>query len=174
MLILMTTMSDEEDADINWDDLGFGLVPTDYMYVMRCGRDEKFSSGVLNRYGNIELSPSSGVLNYGQGLFEGLKAYRKVDNGGFLLFRPEENARRMQMGAERLCMPSPSVEQFIHAIKETIFANKRWVPPQGKGSLYIRPLLIGSGPVLGLAPAPDYMFLVYAAPVGTYFKVTDA
>ncbi|CAL9184062.1 branched-chain-amino-acid aminotransferase 2, chloroplastic-like [Musa acuminata AAA Group] len=167
---LDTIRSDEEDADINWDDLGFGLVPTDYMYVMRCGRDEKFSSGVLNRYGNIELSPSSGVLNYGQGLFEGLKAYRKVDNGGFLLFRPEENARRMQMGAERLCMPSPSVEQFIHAIKETIFANKRWVPPQGKGSLYIRPLLIGSGPVLGLAPAPDYMFLVYAAPVGTYFK----
>ncbi|URE28070.1 hypothetical protein MUK42_11913 [Musa troglodytarum] len=163
-------LSNEENADINWDDLGFGLVPTDYMYVMRCSRDDKFSSGVLNRYGNIELSPSAGVLNYGQGLFEGLKAYRKQDGGGFLLFRPEENACRMQSGAERMCMPSPSVEQFIHAVKETVLANKRWVPPQGKGSLYIRPLLIGIGPVLGLAPAPDYMFLIYAAPVGTYFK----
>ncbi|URE28069.1 hypothetical protein MUK42_11913 [Musa troglodytarum] len=165
-----TARSNEENADINWDDLGFGLVPTDYMYVMRCSRDDKFSSGVLNRYGNIELSPSAGVLNYGQGLFEGLKAYRKQDGGGFLLFRPEENACRMQSGAERMCMPSPSVEQFIHAVKETVLANKRWVPPQGKGSLYIRPLLIGIGPVLGLAPAPDYMFLIYAAPVGTYFK----
>ncbi|RWW59114.1 hypothetical protein BHE74_00033964 [Ensete ventricosum] len=165
-----TARSNEENADINWDDLGFGLVPTDYMYVMRCSRDDNFSSGVLTRYGNIELSPSAGVLNYGQGLFEGLKAYRKQDGGGFLLFRPEENARRMQMGAERMCMPSLSVEQFIHAVKETVLANKRWVPPQGKGSLYIRPLLIGIGPVLGLAPAPDYMFLIYAAPVGTYFK----
>ncbi|CAL9768274.1 unnamed protein product [Musa acuminata subsp. burmannicoides] len=165
-----TARSNEENADINWDDLGFGHVPTDYMYVMRCSRDDKFSSGVLNRYGNIELSPSAGVLNYGQGLFEGLKAYQKQDGGGFLLFRPEENARRMQRGAERMCMPSLSVEQFIHAVKETVLANKRWVPPQGKGSLYIRPLLIGIGPVLGLAPAPDYMFLIYAAPVGTYFK----
>ncbi|CAL9149255.1 unnamed protein product [Musa hybrid cultivar] len=165
-----TARSNEENADINWDDLGFGHVPTDYMYVMRCSRVDKFSSGVLNRYGNIELSPSAGVLNYGQGLFEGLKAYRKQDGSGFLLFRPEENARRMQRGAERMCMPSLSVEQFIHAVKETVLANKRWVPPQGKGSLYIRPLLIGIGPVLGLAPAPDYMFLIYAAPVGTYFK----
>ncbi|RZR80038.1 hypothetical protein BHM03_00005939 [Ensete ventricosum] len=121
------TGSNEENADINWDDLGFGLVPTDYMYVMRCSRDDNFSSGVLTRYGNIELSPSAGVLNYGQGLFEGLKAYRKQDGGGFLLFRPEENARRMQMGAERMCMPSLSVEQFIHAVKETVLANKRWV-----------------------------------------------
>ncbi|WOL10921.1 branched-chain-amino-acid aminotransferase 3, chloroplastic-like [Canna indica] len=165
-----TVRSVEENAEIDWDKLGFGLVPTDYMYVMRCSNGVKFSSGVLNPYGNIELSPSSGVLNYGQGLFEGLKAYRKEGSSGFLLFRPEENALRMKMGAERMCMPSPSVDQFIHAVKETVLANKRWVPPQGKGSLYIRPLLIGSGPILGLAPAPDYMFMVYAAPVGTYFK----
>ncbi|XP_072991214.1 branched-chain amino acid aminotransferase 2, chloroplastic-like [Typha latifolia] len=162
--------SDEDNSDINWDELGFGLVQTDYMYVMKCSRDDKFSGGELNRYGNIELSPSSGVINYGQGLFEGLKAYRKADGRGFLLFRPEENAQRLQMGAERMCMPSPTVEQFIHAVKQTVLANKRWVPPQGKGSLYVRPLLIGSGPVLGLAPAPEYMFLIYTAPVGTYFK----
>ncbi|XP_008785714.1 branched-chain-amino-acid aminotransferase 2, chloroplastic-like isoform X1 [Phoenix dactylifera] len=162
--------SDEDNADINWDDLGFGLVPTDYMYVMKCSQDDTFSYGEVNRYGNLELSPSSGVLNYGQGLFEGLKAYRKGDGCGFLLFRPEENARRMQMGAKRMCMPSPSVDQFVNAVKQTVLANKRWVPPQGKGSLYLRPLLMGSGPVLGLAPAPEYMFLVYASPVGTYFK----
>ena len=107
-----------------------------------------------------------------QGLFEGMKAYRRPDRSGYTLFRPEENARRMQHGAERMCMPAPSVEQFVHAIKQTVLANRRWVPPQGKGALYLRPLLMGSGPILGLAPAPEYTFLIYAAPVGNYFKVS--
>ncbi|XP_022132131.1 branched-chain amino acid aminotransferase 1, mitochondrial-like isoform X2 [Momordica charantia] len=165
--------SDDESCDIDWDSLGFGLMPTDYMYVMKCSKDENFKRGQLSRYGNIELSPSAGVLNYGQGLFEGLKAYRK-ENGGLLLFRPHQNALRMRTGAERMCMPSPSIEQFVDAVKQTAIANRRWVPPPGKGSLYIRPLLIGSGPVLGLAPAPEFTFLVYASPVRNYFKEGSA
>ncbi|CAN1342934.1 Branched-chain amino acid aminotransferase 2, chloroplastic [Linum perenne] len=92
------------------------------------------------------------------------------EDGNFLLFRPEENARRMQIGAERMCMPAPTVKQFVEAVKETVLANKRWVPPPGKGSLYIRPLLMGTGAVLGLAPAPEYTFLIYVSPVGNYFK----
>lgn len=158
-----------ESADINWDNIGFGLVPTDYMYIMKCSRGEGFSKGGLQRYGNIEISPSAGVLNYGQGLFEGLKAYRKQD-GNILLFRPEENAMRLMNGAERMCMPSPTVDQFLEAVKATVLANERWIPPPGKGSLYIRPLLMGSGSVLGLAPAPEYTFLIYVSPVGNYFK----
>ncbi|KAL0332372.1 UNVERIFIED_CONTAM: Branched-chain amino acid aminotransferase 2, chloroplastic [Sesamum calycinum] len=158
-----------ELADIDWDNLGFGLMPTDYMYIMRCSQGEAFSKGQLQRFGNIELSPSAGVLNYGQGLFEGLKAYRKHD-GNILLFRPEENGLRLRMGAERMCMPAPTVEQFVEAVKETVLANERWIPPPGKGSLYIRPLLMGSGAVLGLAPAPEYTFLIYVSPVGNYFK----
>ncbi|WVZ56096.1 hypothetical protein U9M48_006676 [Paspalum notatum var. saurae] len=167
--------SDEESGggEIDWDSLGFGLTPTDYMYVMRCSPEDGggFPRGELRRYGNIELSPSSGVLNYAQGLFEGMKAYRRPEQaGGYSLFRPEENARRMQHGADRMCMPAPSVEQFVDAVKQTVLANRRWVPPQGKGALYLRPLLMGSGPILGLAPAPEYTFLIYAAPVGNYFK----
>ncbi|CAA3018264.1 branched-chain-amino-acid aminotransferase 3, chloroplastic-like [Olea europaea subsp. europaea] len=158
-----------ELADIDWDNLGFGFMPTDYMYIMKCSQGENFSKGELQRFGNIELSPSAGILNYGQGLFEGLKAYRKYD-GNILLFRPEENAFRLRMGAERMCMPSPTVEQFVEAVKETVLANERWIPPPGKGSLYIRPLLMGSGAVLGLAPAPEYTFLIYVSPVGNYFK----
>lgn len=157
------------DDDTFWDDLGFGIVETDYMYITKCSGNGNFSKGELKRFGNIELSPSAGVLNYGQGLFEGLKAYRKQD-GSILLFRPEENALRMRMGAERMCMPSPTVEQFVEAVKLTVLENKRWVPPPGKGSLYIRPLLMGSGAVLGLAPAPEYTFLIYVSPVGNYFK----
>ncbi|XP_031397198.1 branched-chain amino acid aminotransferase 2, chloroplastic [Punica granatum] len=167
---LSETYSDvTELADLDWDNLGFGFIPTDYMYTMKCDRGGKFANGELQRFGNIELSPSAGVLNYGQGLFEGLKAYRKED-GNILLFRPEENALRMRMGAERMCMPAPTVEQFVEAVKATVLANKRWIPPTGKGSLYIRPLLMGTGAVLGLAPAPEYTFLIYVSPVGNYFK----
>ncbi|CAF1924605.1 unnamed protein product [Brassica oleracea var. botrytis] len=164
-----TYQDDNEYADMDWDNLGFGLTPADYMYVMKCSKDGEFTKGELSRFGNIQLSPSAGVLNYGQAIYEGTKVYRK-ENGKLLLFRPDHNAVRMELGAERMLMPSPSVDQFVDAVKQTAFANKRWVPPSGKGSLYIRPLLMGSGPVLGLAPAPEYTFIVYASPVGNYFK----
>ncbi|KAM7514448.1 hypothetical protein LguiA_004031 [Lonicera macranthoides] len=164
---------DEEYADIDWNNLGFGLMPADYMYTMKCIKDDIFEQGKLSQYGNIELSPCAGVLNYGQGLFEGIKAYRRED-GRLSLFRPRDNAMRMQMGAERMCMPSPSIDQFVNAVKQTALSNRRWVPPPGKGALYVRPLLIGSGPILGLAPAPEYTFLIYASPVGNYFKEGSA
>ncbi|XP_062226415.1 branched-chain-amino-acid aminotransferase 5, chloroplastic-like isoform X2 [Phragmites australis] len=139
------------------------------MYLMRCSSDGVFEKGELVPYGPIELNPAAAVLNYGQGLLEGLRAHRKED-GSILLFRPDENAFRMRRGADRLCMPAPSVEQFIEAVKLAVLANKRWVPPAGKGSLYIRPLLIGSGAILGVAPAPQYTFVVFVCPVGHYFK----
>ncbi|CAH2038418.1 unnamed protein product [Thlaspi arvense] len=154
---------DAEYADLDWDNLGFGLTPADYMYVMKCSKDGEFTEGELSPYGNIQLSPSAGAI------YEGTKAYRN-ENGKLLLFRPDQNAMRMKIGAERMLMPSPSVDQFVLAVKQTAFANKRWVPPSGKGSLYIRPLLMGSGPILGLGPAPEYTFIVYASPVGNYFK----
>ncbi|KAE8726007.1 Branched-chain-amino-acid aminotransferase 6 [Hibiscus syriacus] len=159
-----------EYANVNWDELGFALTKTDYMCIMNFNQDERqFSQGTITRFGNIELCPSSGILNYGQGLFEGLKAYRKEDEG-ILLFRPEENALRMKIGADRMCMPSPTMEQFLDAVKKTVLANKRWVPPHGRGSLYIRPLLMGTGQNLGVKPASEYTFLVYASPVGNYNK----
>ncbi|XP_038718595.1 branched-chain-amino-acid aminotransferase 2, chloroplastic-like [Tripterygium wilfordii] len=162
--------SEDGYADVDWDNLGFGLVPTDYMYMMKCSKDDdKFEQGQVCRFRNIELNPAAGVLNYGQGLFEGTKTYRKED-GRLLLFRPDRNALRMKLGAERMCMPCPSVDQFVDALKQTALANERWVPPPGKGSLYMRPLLIGTGAILGLAPAPEYTFFVYGSPVGNYFK----
>ncbi|XP_075633280.1 branched-chain amino acid aminotransferase 1, mitochondrial-like isoform X2 [Castanea sativa] len=92
----------------------------------------------MNRLLNIE----------NQAMYEGTKVHRKED-GRLLLFRPEQNAIRMKFGVERMCMPSPSIDQFVDAVKQTVLANKRWVPPSGKGSLYIRPLLMGSGQILG-------------------------
>ena len=155
--------------EIDWDSLTFSLTPTDTMYITETGIDEPWTPGDLMPYGDMKISPAAGVLNYGQGLFEGMKAYRTVD-GSVVLFRPQENAKRMQKGARRLGMPEVPEEIFLDAVIQTVKENARWIPPIGKGTLYIRPLLMGSGPILGVAPAPEYTFLVYVSPVGPYFK----
>ncbi|KAL0661138.1 hypothetical protein Bca4012_097975 [Brassica carinata] len=169
---LRTSEGDEKYANVKWEELGFSLIPTDCMYVAKCRQGESFTEGKIVPYGDISISPCCPILNYGQGLFEGLKAYRTEDDR-ILIFRPHENALRMQDGAERLCMAQPSVEFFVEAVKQTVLANKKWVPPPGKGALYIRPLLIGSGAILGVAPAPEYTFLIYASPVGDYHKASS-
>ena len=125
--------------------------------------------GKLQPYGDIPMSPAAGVLNYGQGLFEGMKAFRTSKNR-IVFFRPEENARRMQRGADRLKMPPVPESIFVDAVEQVVAANNHWVPPTGKGAMYVRPLLMGSGPVLGVSPAPSYTFLIYVTPVGPYFK----
>jgi branched-chain amino acid aminotransferase len=155
--------------DIDWDSLTFSLTPTDTMYLTETKQGEAWMPGDLRPYGNMSISPAAGVLNYGQGLFEGMKAYRTTD-GKVVFFRPEENARRMQRGADRLKMPPVPESVFVDAVEQVVAANLSWIPPVGKGALYVRPLLMGSGPVLGVAPAPSYTFLVYATPVGPYFK----
>jgi branched-chain amino acid aminotransferase len=113
--------------------------------------------------------PSAQVLNYGQSIFEGLKAQRSVKDR-IVLFRPDANAERMQNGADRLSMPRVPTDMFVDAVKSIVKANEEYVPPYGRGSLYIRPLLMGSGPILGLGPAPSYTFVVFCAAVGAYFK----
>uniref|UniRef100_A0A7N0ZQ41 Branched-chain-amino-acid aminotransferase n=1 Tax=Kalanchoe fedtschenkoi TaxID=63787 RepID=A0A7N0ZQ41_KALFE len=170
---LTNDVNEAEYADVDWDSLGFSLKPAGYMYAMKCARGGAFEKGEICPYGDIGISPAAGVLNYGQAIYEGTIAQRRQD-GRVLLFRPELNANRMRMGAERMCMPSPSVDQFVDALKRIAQSNKRWVPPPGKGSLYIRPLLMGSGAILGLGPAPEYTFVVYASPAGNYFKERSA
>ncbi len=155
--------------DINWDDLSFSLTPTDWMYVTEASGVEAWMPGSLRPYGDFSISPAAGVLNYGQGLFEGMKAYRTVE-GRLVFFRPEENARRMQAGADRLKMPPVPESIFIDAVEQVVDANRDWVPPVGKGAMYVRPILFGSGPILGVAPAPSFTFMVYCTPVGPYFK----
>lgn len=153
----------------NWDELGFGVLETDYMYLAECVDGEEWQPGELKSYGPVSLHPAAGVLNYGQGLFEGMKAIRTTRDR-IVLFRPEDNARRFRDGAERLgALPVPE-NIFLDAVMRVVKANERWVPPSGKGTLYIRPLLWGSGPVLGVNPAPAYTFCIYCSPVGPYFK----
>ena len=154
---------------IDWDNLGFNVVETRSMYNARCRIGEEWKLGSLIPYGTIELSPAAGVLNYGQGCFEGTKAYRTVKDQ-VVLFRPEMNAKRMVMSTRRLCIPEMNQEFFLQAVEETIKDNIDYVPPYGKGSLYIRPIVWGTSPALGVKPVEEYTFMVFVSPVGPYFK----
>jgi len=160
---------------INWNELGFSYKPTKSMYIARCKAGEEWEKGSLVPFGDISMSPAACILNYGQGLFEGLKAYRCQDGETIQMFRPIENAKRMAMGCERLCMPRLPEEIFMDGVTQLVRDNKDYIPPYrtdslSQGSLYLRPLVWGTGPVLGVRPSGEYTFLVYCSPVGPYFK----
>ncbi|NHZ87319.1 MAG: hypothetical protein GWP19_15855 [Planctomycetia bacterium] len=153
--------------DINWAKLTFSITPTRSMYKAHCEFDDEWEEGKLIPYGNVSLSPAAGVLNYGQGIFEGMKAYRSAKNR-VVLFRPEKNAIRAASSAERVCIPKVPKKMFMDAVEKVVRDNLDYVPPQGKGSLYLRPVIWGTGPILGVAPSPSYTFLIYVSPVGAY------
>ncbi len=156
-------------ADFDWDSLTFSLTQTDFMYVATCNLGDAWEVGEIKPYGDLAIDPAAGVLNYGQGIFEGMKAQRTLQ-GRISLFRPEENARRFQRGAARLGMPPVPESLFIDAVEQVVAANSSWIPPSGRGALYVRPVLWGTGPIMGVAPAPSYTFCIYVTPVGPYFR----
>ena len=155
--------------DIDWSSLGFGYMPTDYRYNAEW-KDGKWEKGGLTKDSTVTISESAGVLQYAQTCFEGLKAYSWQD-GSIVCFRPDLNAKRLQDSARRLLMPEVPEEMFLDALDQTVKANKDFVPPYGTGAtLYVRPFLFGSGPVLGVSPAPSFTFRLFVSPVGPYFK----
>jgi len=154
----------------NWDEeLGFGYRELDAFWLSRWTAGKGWEAGQLYEHQGATLSLSLGanVLHYGQAIFEGLKA-RRTSEGQTVIFRPIDNARRLRQSAARLHMEAPPVDHFLKAVHAVVEANHRWVPGYGKGSLYIRPSLIGSGAVLGVNPAQEYTFFVFTAPVGQY------
>lgn len=129
----------------------------------------KWDEGKFIPYGPIEISPAACILNYGQGLFEGMKALRTKDRE-ITFFRPMDNAKRMNISAERILMPRFEENHFLEAVKKVVKLNEEYIPPYDSGgALYIRPLMIGSGPMLGVAPAREFKFLIFVSPVGPYF-----
>ena len=149
--------------DIDWDSLTFSINPTRSMFVANCKEGGEWDSGELVPYGDIKISPASGVLNYGQGVFEGIKAFRSSKDR-IVFFRLDRNAIRFYRSCKRLCIPPISIEMFMEAVEEVVRDNADYVPPNGKGSMYIRPVAWGTGPVLGVKPAPSYTFLVFVSP----------
>ncbi len=209
---------DSPDPSLDFDSFGFSLngIDTDYMWfdrvrvVLKVKENEKdvgdgggdgdpfefefeqFSSDpdtCLQKLQPLQLHPSSTILNYGQGLFEGLKAFRRTnnintanengsnnsnDNDGnddiIVIFRPSENAKRLSDGAKRLLLPEVPRHVFLTAVESVVRANARFIPPHGRGALYLRPLLFGSEKSLGVKPSNEVIFCIYASPVGNYFK----
>ncbi|MCC8034679.1 MAG: branched-chain amino acid aminotransferase [Rikenellaceae bacterium] len=155
--------------NIDWENLGFGYIRTD-CNVRTYWRDGKWEPLTVTGDENINMHMASTCLHYGQEAFEGLKAFRGAD-GKIRIFRADENAKRMIRSAQYLMMQAPDVDLFVEAVKKVVLANEKYIPPYGTGaSLYIRPLLIGTGAQVGVKPADEYMFLVFVTPVGPYYK----
>ena len=158
-----------EKKQIDWANLGFGYIQTDLRYVSNY-KDGAWDEGTLTADSTITLNECAGVFQYAQTIFEGLKAYTTED-GRIVVFRPDLNAARMHDSALRLEMPVFPEERFVDAVKQTVRANAAWVPPYGSGAtLYIRPYMFGSNPVIGVKPADEYQFRLFTTPVGPYFK----
>ncbi len=155
--------------EIDWSNLSFGYMQTDYN-VRCCYRDGKWGEIEVSSSEYINLHMAATCLHYGQEAFEGLKAYRCKD-GKIRIFRMEANAERLQSTCRGILMPELSTERFCEMVKKVVKMNERFIPPYESGaSLYIRPLLIGTGAQVGVHPANEYMFLIFVTPVGPYFK----
>lgn len=157
------------NVNIDWHNLGFNYIKTDLRYISRW-KNGQWDEGKLVEDNQITISEGSPALHYGQQCFEGLKAYRRKD-GKIQLFRPDQNAKRINSSCRYLLMPEVPEEKFIDACKQVVQANEAYVPPYGTGgTLYLRPFVIGVGDNVGLRPAPEYLFIVFCVPVGAYFK----
>lgn len=155
--------------NIDWVNLGFGYQETAKRYVSNF-KDGKWDDGILTEDANIVLNECAGVLQYAQTVFEGLKAYTTED-GHIVTFRPDLNAERLESSAKRLEIPVFPKDRFIDAVHQVIKANADYVPPYGSGAtLYIRPYIFGTNPVIGVKPADEYQFRIFTTPVGPYFK----
>lgn len=157
-----------EKKNLDWSSIGFNYHQTEARFVANY-KDGAWEEGALTDNANVVINECAGVLQYAQTCFEGLKAYTTED-GKVVCFRPDLNAARMADSCERLEMPVYPPEKFVEAVVETVKANLAYVPPYGSGAtLYIRPYMFGSDPVIGVKPASEYQFRVFVTPVGPYF-----
>ena len=158
-----------EKKNLDWSSLGFGYIQTDKRYVSNY-KNGSWDEGTLTSDATITINECAGVLQYAQTVFEGMKAYT-TEQGHTVIFRPDMNASRMADSAKRLEMPAFPEDRFVKAVEETVRANAAYVPPYGSGAtLYIRPYMFGSNPVIGVKPADEYQFRMFCTPVGPYFK----
>ncbi len=156
-------------ADLDWQNLVFGYVQTDYS-IRYTWRDGVWSEGELTSDQTLPIHIAATCLHYGQQCFEGLKAFEQKD-GRVVVFRDGENAKRMIRSCQKIFMAAPPAELFQDAVNRVVNANRRFIPPYGTGAaLYIRPLVIGTGPQVGVKPAEEYTFMTFVTPVGPYFK----
>ena len=158
-----------EKKNLDWSNLPFGYIQTEKRFVSNY-KNGAWDEGVITEDANITLNECAGVFQYAQTIFEGLKAYTTED-GKIVCFRPDLNAERLATSAKRLEMPVFPEDKFIDAVVEVVKANAAYVPPYGSGAtLYLRPYMMGTNPVIGVKPADEYQFRIFCTPVGPYFK----
>ncbi|MFB6306419.1 MAG: branched-chain amino acid aminotransferase [Flavobacteriales bacterium] len=153
--------------EIDMNDIPFGKVFTDHMFIME-HQNGKWSDPRIEPFQKLELMPSTSVLHYGQGIFEGLKAHLDY-NDNIILFRPDQNIKRMNKSAERMCMPQIDENVFLHALKQLVELEKEWIPKKEGCSLYIRPFMIGTDEFIGVKPSDTYKFIIFTSPTMNYY-----
>ena len=164
--ITKTSASRLKGTDFN--DLPFGRIFSDHMFVADYA-DEKWQNFQIMPYGDLSLSPAIASLHYGQTFFEGLKAYKHPD-GKVVVFRPDKNAERFNLSAQRMCMPELPAEIFLQSIASLVNLDKDWIPTSPGTSLYIRPYMFATDPYLGVQPSKTYKYIILTCPVGAYFS----
>ncbi len=165
---LTITKADQLKSKPDDSKLGFGTTFTDHMFNMDYNLEKGWHNPRIEPYGSIDLDPSTMVLHYGQGVFEGLKAY-KTGSGAVQLFRPKDNFKRLNRSSRSLCIPETDEAFGLHALKQLITIEKDWVPSAPETSLYIRPTIIATDPFLGVRASHTYRFFIILSPVGAYY-----
>lgn len=163
------TLTNNPKAKPDPNDLPFGRIFTDHMFLMDYDQDNGWHNGRIVPYGPLSLDPASAVFHYGQEMFEGLKAY-KTKEGKIQLFRPDMNAKRTNNTNARMCMPQMDEELYVEAVKAIVKVDKDWIPDKKDTSLYIRPFMIATEPYLGVAASITYTFVIILSPVGPYYE----
>lgn len=150
------------------DKLGFGLHFTDHMFVMHWNKEQGWHNASITPYADFSVDPAAMVFHYGQAIFEGLKAYHGKE-GQLYLFRPKDNLERMNRSAMRMCMPRIPVDSVLSALKALIYLDREWIPENDGATLYLRPTMIATEPLLGVRPSQEYIFFIIMSPVGAYY-----
>ena len=163
----ITPNTDSHLYSVNWENLPFGRIFSDHMFVMEF-TDGKWQQGEIKPFGPISMHPAMSAIHYGQSIFEGMKAYRNQHNE-VVLFRPELNARRFAESAERMCMPEIPEDLFLAAVKQLVAQDAGWVTDKPGYALYIRPFMFATDEFVGIKPSENYKFVIITSPVGSYY-----
>ncbi|MCL1789457.1 MAG: branched-chain amino acid aminotransferase [Oscillospiraceae bacterium] len=169
MNIQITKTTSPKNKPTDESNLGFGKIFSDHMFIMEYDTEKGWHSPQIKEYSKISLSPAAMVFHYGQEIFEGLKAYRTAENK-IMLFRPEENFKRLNHSAKRSVIPEIKVDDALQALYELIKIDKDWVPKSEGTSLYIRPFVIAVDDFLGVRPSDKYYFIIITSPSGAYYS----
>ncbi len=156
-------------AELDFNNMEFGKQFSDHMLVADY-KDGAWQTPQIVPYGNMEISPATSALHYGQAIFEGMKAYRNNQDNSLYLFRPLENFKRMNLSAERMCMPALPEDIFMQGLEQLLRLDAAWVPPVAGSALYLRPFMFATDAYIGVRPSTSYRFIIFTCPVGAYYS----